>query len=229
MNKLAIFVEGQTDANFLNKLLKELIGEKGLRIEISKKAGGGFFRFIQASGDTNSKYYVQIRDCGNDGTVKTAILETWENLKNENFKFALGLRDVFPLEKAEIPKLRKDLLFNLPDPNDFLIKIILAVEEIEAWFIAENSHFLKINSILTKPYLKQKLPFDIEPNNVENLRHPAKLLNDIYILGGTRYRKNKWIAQITIDCLDYDELYLSVRTQVPSLNEMLSELDHFFS
>src|SRR4030042_5678782 len=101
MNRLAVFVEGYTEAVFVYKLIGEIAPRNNFRIEHWKIRGGKRVpRTLQqvtaASLDTGQEYFVLIIDCGGDRQVKTRILEEHENLTRKGYSRIIGIRDVRP-------------------------------------------------------------------------------------------------------------------------------------
>jgi len=229
MKRLAIFVEGQTEQIFATKLITEIAGSKDIAIVQEQKIRGQNFVTIDAQKITpDTKYYVLIRDCRNDTQVKTAIIDVAERFAKQGYDKILGLRDVYPKTHSEIPELLK--WSNYKVPTKFLpINILLAIMEIEAWFLAETSHFTLIHSSLTIDVIKSTLQFDPSVDSVESRPNPAKDLDDVYKKAGFAYTKRKKNTVRTIKALDYPSLYLSLRPRIPSLNEFISEIDSFLS
>jgi len=65
----------------------------------------------------------------------------YDNLSKKDYSLIIGLRDVHPISRADIGKLEAGLprfVKTKPIPVEF----ILSVMEVEAWFLAEHSHFL---------------------------------------------------------------------------------------
>ncbi len=146
MNKLAVFVEGKTEVLFIERLIEEIAGEMNVLIEQRQIRGGStcersMLTIKAARQKTSQKYFVLIYDCGGDGSVKTQIVEEHENLNDSGYSRIIGLRDVRGrLTHADIPKLEKQLPLDIQTsliPVDF----ILAIMEIEAWFLAETTHY----------------------------------------------------------------------------------------
>ena len=229
MKRLAIFVEGQTEQIFVTKLITEMAGNKNIVIVQEQKIRGQNFVTIAAQKITpDTKYYVLIRDCRNDTQVKTAIIDVAERFAERGYEKILGLRDVYPKTHSEIPALVK--WSNYQVPTKFLpIKILLAIMEIEAWFLAETSHFTRIHSSLTIDVIKSTLQLDPTVDSVELRPNPAKDLDDIYKKARFAYTKRKQNTIRTVNALDYPSLYLSLRTRITSLNEFISEIDLFLS
>lgn len=233
MKRLAIFVEGQTEQQFVSRLLREVAGEKKVAIDelrwrISKRGNRSFGVINASSRNATQEYYVLIFDCGGDSTVKTDILDNYESLARQNYQKIIGLRDVYPNDRASIPKLEYGLKYRVPT-KPLLVNIILAIMEVEAWFLAETTHFLKIHSDLTVDRISKHLGFDPTTQNVEERVCPADDLNSIYHLVGFGYNKRKTNCQRTIDALDYSALYFDLRNKINRLGEFIQNIDDFFS
>jgi hypothetical protein len=232
MKKMAIFVEGQTEQMFVSKLVTEIAGEWNISIEKQKsfKRQSGI-RKIQLLESVPNKpingYYILIRDCGSDESVKSDIIESYEGLAKNNYERIIGLRDVYPLKRSVIGKLEKTLRIGLqqqPIPVDLL----LAVMEIEAWFIAETSHFQRINPLLTNGLIKKHLLWDPMTVDIERRPHPSVDLDEIYRLVGLHYDKKRKTVQKTIGKLDYAIIYLELGEKVRRLQVFIDHLDSFF-
>ena len=228
MKKVAIFIEGQTEQIFVEKFIREIIGNQGFSIERYKFWGGKTiarnpFWLTTQSANGNSEYYFVIYDCGGDGKVQSDIRERLDSFKDESFSLVIGIRDVFP--ETNIEKLKHYLYFGISIPSGVSIKIVLAVNEIEAWFLAEETHYPRITKSLSFEIANQIAGIDVSKDNTEIIYHPSDTLKKIYIKGGTTYDKSKDKVQRTVDALDYENLYLNVRNRNESLNELLACLD----
>lgn len=229
MKRLAIFVEGQTEQIFVTRLITEMATNKNIVIVQEQKIQGQNFVTIDAQRITpDTKYYVLIRDCRNDAQVKSAIIEVAERFANQGYEKILGLRDVYPKTHAEIPALVQWLHYKVP--TRFLpINILLAIMEVEAWFLAETTHFTRIHPSLTIDVVKSILRFDPTVDSVELRPNPAKDLDDVYKSVRFAYTKRKNNCIRTINALDYSSLYLSLRSRITSLNDFLFEIDSFLT
>jgi len=229
MKRMAIFVEGQTEQLFVTKLLIEIAGEKNISIDQEKavtKHGSRFFSVIQASKNLDRKYYVLIRDSGNDELVQSDIRDACENLAKKDYDRILGLRDVYPKTFADIPRLELGLKYGIP--TRFIpIHIILAIMEVEAWFLAETTHFSRIHPSLTNDLIKRNLNFDPETGDVESRPHPSQDLDFIYRLSGLAYNKKKTKVERTIQVLDYSAIYLTLIGKVKNLKKLIDQIDSF--
>lgn len=233
MKKLAIFVEGQTEQIFVDKLLTEIAGEKNIFISqqkyITQLNGKRSLTEISASSRMpGQKYYVLIRDCEGDVTVKSEILDACNGLSAKGYQKILGLRDVFPISLSQVAKLEAGLRGGL-EGTSIPISIMLAVMEIEAWFLAETSHFTRIDPALTLDFIRERLSFDPSTENVEARPHPSKDLDDIYKLVRKSYKKKKATVQWTVELLDYSALYFVLRERVARLKQFIDEINVFLS
>lgn len=208
MRKLAIFVEGQTELLFLDRLVRELAEEKGLAIEHAEATGGAtrarHVRVLKQPGSHQQhRYYVLLVNCGGDSRVKSDILERHRSLSHSGFSTVLGLRDVYGQFRLEdVPRLRAALHQGLP-PGPPEVEIFLSIMEIEAWFIAEHTHFKRLNPGLTLERVRQRLRFDPARDDLRQRWHPAADLDRIYQLGGFRYGKQRTSLERTFDLMDF--------------------------
>jgi hypothetical protein len=106
-------------------------------------------------------------------------------------------------------------------------RIFLAINETEAWFIAEENHYSTISPDLTLDIVNTITCMDVQKDSTEKIRHPAVVLDKIYKAGGRKsgYSKHEYVVKEVVSKLDYDNLYIAVRTRNNSLNELLSYLD----
>lgn len=225
MSAFAIFVEGQTELVFVESLLFALFGYQGLRIEREEQYAG-IYRNIGFRGapPENTYHHILLVNCAHDGKVLPAIQERANKLRNAGYDRIIGLRDIYPRpndELEEICGLIANLLVSMPLP----CKIVIAVREIEAWFIADTEHFVLYDPLLTSEFIQQKIGVDVTQQDVEQIPHPAKLLGKIYNLVGGTYGKKLREAHRVVAVLNYEYLYLEAPERVPALKKFMDELD----
>lgn len=109
------------------------------------------------------------------------------------------------------------------------IHILLAVAEIEAWFIQEHTHFHRIDSRIDTTAFKSKFGFDPATESAETIPNPADLLHRIYGSVGNAYKKTRAHVQRTVDVLDYAVLYADCVDRLPHLREFGAHLDCFLT
>lgn len=225
MNKLAVFVEGQTEQIFVEKLLIEIAGKNNIHIKLIRgKSPRRQLYFNHA--DNEREYFAYVIDCHGDSTVKSYIIENYDGLVNQGYSSIIGIRDVYPIERTEIPKLRQRLFYGART-KPVVPVFILSVMEIEAWFLAEHTHFQKIHSRLTIDRIKAEFNFDPSQDNMELRDHPAQDLHEIYSLEDRAYRKKEYHTKRTVEALDYANIYLSLRSKLHAIEELSLEIDRF--
>ncbi|MCL2100111.1 MAG: hypothetical protein FWH22_00155 [Fibromonadales bacterium] len=229
MKKIALFVEGQTEQLFAVELIRQIFDRRKIAIEsthFTGKIGARKITIIQSTIATQkTAYYFRIYDCrggGDNSTVKSDVVDQLASLGREGFSSVIGIRDVYPL--TDIALLRKMLRYGIPKTN-IPINIVLAVREIEAWFIAEETHYEKLSPLLSIKVANAVTGIDLQKDSTESLEHPAEILHEIYHRAELAYRKRKRHVERTVEALDYENLYLNVRNRNSSLNELLDCLD----
>jgi hypothetical protein len=232
MKKVAFFVEGISEQIFVEKLLVEIFGRHKISIETIKISGGKNSPIKKAkypfnNSGNNSDYFAVIYDCGGDSTVKSYILEERESLIKANYLKIIGLLDVYPRMREDILKFKRGLNYGTPT-KDIEIAYVLSIMEIESWFLAEYSHFEKIDSLLTIPLIVSKLGFNPQNDNMELRDCPAIDLRSCYELVGKGYNKSKLDINRTVQALDFSVLYLVQKNKMASLNELITTIESAF-
>ncbi|WIV97160.1 hypothetical protein [Kinneretia aquatilis] len=222
MSKIAVFVEGCTEAEFVIKILTALSGQRGIRIEFLRQ-NGGVLHFLEFRGEAASTSYALVANCTCDGQVKSQIKDRYKDLVAAGYTKIFGLRDVYPLGRGDIPKIEAALAVGLPQ-GDVPIDIHLAVMEIEAWFLDELTHFPRVHENLTIERIKID-GFDVVNVLGETWGHPADTLHQIYKLEGLAYNKKKSQIVRTIDALDAEEIYVTATARSPTLRQFVDGLE----
>lgn len=225
--RIAFFVEGQTEQIFVNRLIKEILGTQQINI-IQKQFRGGVNipkqEIVRNSAfSRNPKYEVLIFDCGADNRVKSEIIDNMPNLRNKGYEIIIGLRDLYPIPIDDLEKLEKGLKFlphSLRNDSQYF-DIIIAVHEIEAWFLAETNHYKKIDKRLTGRFIKDRLGFDPYTTDAQSRVHPAKDLDNIYRLVGKSYTKRYGQTLKVVNKLDMGNIRNNLRYDIQSLNKLI--------
>ncbi|MCB9098895.1 MAG: hypothetical protein H6632_05090 [Anaerolineales bacterium] len=232
MNKLAIFVEGYTEVVFVERLIEEIAGKNRVSIEHREIRGGSTTRrsikiIKAAKPHPRQEYYVLLFDCGGDEPVKTRILEEHDNLTKAGYSGLIGIRDVRPrFTYGDIPKLEVSLLKYIKTKLA-PVTFILAIMEIEAWFLAETTHFPRIEPSITVTAIRARLGFDPENDDMEQRPYPSDDLNSCYAIGGKTYAKHQ--VKVTVDALDYAFIYTELRSKISYLDRLISVIDDFLT
>jgi len=230
MTKIAFFVEGKTERIFIEKFLDSYYTHPFFNVE-SYELRGGLAKIVTKSNyeDNTISYQFLIFDVGGDGRVASEIYERYDHLFNrKGFKHILGIRDLFPntIEQMESIKFTFNKIFN----NDEIlqnISLIIAIMEIETWFLADFSFFRKVDPRLAPATISDRLNIDIETDNIERYRHPSKIVDRIYQIVDKRYKKRESDSYSICSHLDFDDLYLNQdkRDRISSFDSFIKKMD----
>jgi hypothetical protein len=229
MRKIAIFVEGQTELLFLDRLLVELATESGLAVEHAEALGGATrarqLKFLKKQTlHPHHKYYVLIVNCAGDSNVKSDIIERYEGLRRAGYAAVFGLRDVYGMFRYEdVAKLRAMLNVGMPD-GEIPVHLFLAIMEIEAWLLGEYTHFQRVSPLLTIDRIRKQLHFDPARDDLEQRWHPAEDLDRIYKIAGTRYTKQRSNLERTLELIDFGFFISNVSRRFPDAARLISLL-----
>lgn len=230
MNRLAVFVEGYTEVLFIERLISEIAGANNVLIEFSKIRGGGraprSMSVVRAARRmTDERYYVLVVDCGGDALVKTRIQEEHARLTAKGYSKIIGMRDVRPnFTYTEIPKLEAGLK-KYVKTSLIPVEFVLAVMEVEAWFLAEFSHFTRIDPAITVDAIRTKLAFDPVSDDMALRTNPTDDLRAAYMISGKDYKKGD--AATTVAALDYEHIYFGLRQRIPHLQRLVTNIEEF--
>lgn len=232
MKKIAIFAEGQTEQLIVEKIIKDAAGTNAITLTKTKAIGRSKSgqRVIEIFGESEqANYFVLVVDCGTDNKVKSDILENHNSLYAAGYQKIIGIQDAYPtVSYSEISKLRAGLQTNLS--NSFLsISFILGVMEIEAWLLAEGTHFSKIDPKITIGRIKEELGIDIINDDLAMRPKPSKDLADVYWLECIEYNKSMAIVNKILSTIDMSAMKHLVSTKFSDLQALYQELDLFFS
>lgn len=227
MKKVAIFVEGMTEQRLLIALVSEMVGRKNIHFELAEQFRG-CVSIKSTAAPIGVSLFVLIVDCKGDEQVKTQIRNQYQSLVAAGYSAIIGLRDVYPHDASKVDLIQSMLLVGLPSGP--VVPIIhLAVMEVEAWFLAEVTHFQRIHPDLTLDKIINA-GLDVESTPPEAWAQPAKVLDEIYRLVQSRYltnagakRRNR--VDRTIGALSFDELYGSIRYRVPAMMAFFGSIE----
>lgn len=221
--KAAIFVEGQTEAIFVRELILELAGRETVAITEEKYHGGSFYITV-TSNTTLAHSEVLIANCASDSRVATAIRERYNGLVSAGYKSIIGLRDLFPEPQANLALVQQAVASVIPTAP-VPANVFIAVMEVEAWFIEEETHFSRISPTLTQQKIALAVNYDIFSGQSELIQHPASLLHEIYKIANLAYKKSKNHVNRTVNNLDFANLYINCRQRSASLNDFIAALE----
>jgi len=223
--RVAVYVEGITEAGFVYRL----IGEKyqwnwlSFRVECLNLDPQNACDDLRDYGDENAPDFFLIYDSQSDTSVISDIRERFSGHKEHGFDKVVGLRDVFSesyielygrnLNQKNIDEFIKDIRepFDELDESGF-VSICFAIMETEAWLLAMSETFSKINSKLDSKWLKEKANVDVLKDPQTTYFHPFDCLESIYISVGRTYSKHwREIKEIVfkLTWADFEKLYVS--------------------
>lgn len=212
-------------------MIRELAGKKNLRIQSYRAFGRRFRRVYVDLSDPNASndhhYFALIYDCGSDSQVTSEVRDHYERLVSEGYGWIVAVRDVAPkYSRTDIPKVLQSFSkYTKSDP--IAPQLILATMETEAWFMAEHTHFQKIDPSLTVPFVQERLGFDLANDDLEGRANPARDLERVYDLVGLRYSKSKADVERTVDSLDFQVVAGPLGSRVPSLSPLIAVVSSF--
>lgn len=217
MNRYAFFVEGQTESLFVRWFLQNLARALGVEISYERRrAQGGkkssnprcFYEVEIFDSELKTEYFFLIIDCGNDaqkrivGDIRLRINE----LEKKGYTRILAIRDLYPKYRIDQLVLLKESMGDALNDLPIDSAAIIAVMEIEAWFIAEYSHFLRMHSDLTDERIEAKIGFDLRQSLFEEIEEPANTLNHIYQEIDIEYDKNLELVERILNSMSFKEL-----------------------
>lgn len=243
MKKIAFFVEGPTEADFLVKLLKDLIPAKKRAIKLVTMQGSykdnsriQLVSFRDKISNT-TQYEIFIYNCTADNSVNSDVVEIGPNLQHLGITKIIALKDLrgdkngISMSEADLPKIENvemNITFaSIPIP----VTSVIAVMEIETWFIGETHHYLRYDKRLNDELIKRNVKiigFNPFVDRLENIAEPAEALNNIYTLVKKNYSKRRKTRNKTINALDMSNLYVNVSRRLNSLGKLINEIDAFF-
>ena len=231
MKKIAFFVEGQTEQIFVNRLVRYLLGPKNAIIIQKKIKGGTNVTKMEMTINRNETsipiYEVLIINCGSDNRVKSEMLENIDNLELSNYRYIIGLRDLYPLPLSEVDKLKKGLSFLPIQFRNRIITfdIILAVREIESWFISDRLLFYNLHHKLTDKFLVKNIGHVPSRMKITDIEHPAEEINKVMQLVGQSYSKKMQQTKKVIYTLDMHTIMRTLRYKISELDKLITYIE----
>lgn len=228
--KIAIFVEGQTEQIFLYKLLTEVAGSKNIHFSCERMHSGspGPTLWLQQANhiEGSPEYFALLVDCMGDETVKSTMLDRRDSLAKAGYTMILGIRDLYPKPNSELSMTIRRMAYGVPTAG-VPTNIIVAVPEVESWFLQEYNHYSVLDPSLDYTTFSEQFGFDPSVDSAELVVHPAGLLSQIYSTVGLKYSKKSDETQRTVAALDYAHLYFNCPALLPQLNLFIQHVESF--
>ena len=245
MKKIAIFVEGETESDFIKRLLVEIIGEHNITITTNKMVGGnnksGIPRTINLrfqSEINQADFQAIIYISGHHENVDSDIREQRNVLIAQGFSKIIGLKDLRREQEgrrftlADLPKVELGSRITERISQPIPTKIITAVMEIETWFLAETNHYICVDDRLTEEFITSKtteLGFNPYFDDLTQLEEAVESLQAVYKLVGRQYGKKPESRTKTINCLDLDHLRNTVGKKISQVKDLFDNIEEFVS
>ena len=231
MNKMAFFVEGETELELIHRLLTELAEARHLMIETKRASGGKrsprIYTLRASTAGAQPTHYFLIINSACDSRVKQDVIENYAGMIRQGFSQIIGVRDVYPdYPRHEIPRLRRGLDYGVKT-QPFKPLWVLGIMEVEAWLLSESTHFPRIDPALTVARIGAELSFNPAVDDMELRDHPAQDLDSIYSLVHKRWQKTEAQRARTISALDIEEFYINTAKRHPDLEVLISAIDAF--
>jgi hypothetical protein len=247
MKKIAFFVEGETESEFVSKILIQLAGDRNISLKQFKITGGGsksrLSRMSILIGEvpqSGAVFEAWIYISSNDERVLSDISDNYANLATQ-FHKVLGLRDLRgevggrALTIADLPMVEASLRYVLRSYTAIPTDIVIAVMEIETWFLAETNHYACVDTSLNEANITSQLNalgYNPYLDDLSLRPQAAEDLHNLYQVGTLRKSylpKNRTNRNQTINCIDYANLYLNTKKKVVKLNDFINHIDSFLT
>lgn len=200
--KVVIFVEGQTEQQFLRDVLLQWYGFDAdrLGIQCHKLHSTDEFSVPFDYGTMDSESFYRIVDASGEGTVLPAIRKNAERYAKLGYEAVIGLRDMFCdayHSEAKDRKIHSDInekmirLTTEQLPQNFdICHVHFAIMEIETWMLSMPELLMRIDDRLTLEYVLSQLGIDLNADLEKSLYHPAQTMKDVLKLVGREYDKH---------------------------------------
>jgi hypothetical protein len=223
-------LEGQTERIFIENLLNEYFTHPFFNIESVQLIEGKATSITKANYDHDDvRLYFLIYDVMGDGNVNGAINERSETLlNNRGYSHIIGIRDLYPQPIGSLPLMLEAFNDQFRDKEYFdKLTQIIAIMEIEAWFLADYNHFAKMDQKLVPEFINENLNIDILNDDLETYSHPSQTLNRIWNLVDRTYRKRESDSHSICSHFDYSFFCCNedLLNRIPSFARLLSTIN----
>ena len=230
MKKAIIVVEGQTEQIFVEKFITKLVATQPIHLELRQLVGGSLLMLSPRGVPLeHASHHIRIIDVSNDEKVNSFIDGNLDDFIAKNFKIVYGLRDRFTgnnnKPKPNVDKIdawcrQKEIDCNVT------LEIIIAIEEVEAWFLSVPDFFMHYDASLTLTKVNEILDCDLSTIPIESLPHPSQTINKILSTVNQPYKKRLDDAHKIANCLNYELLYLEKINSIPPLKKLIDAIEN---
>jgi hypothetical protein len=231
--KIAIFVEGQTEAILTRTILECCVRQDDLYIDITtlSRASGSGKPIRSFRDNTSASNHYEIFVAPGDGAVLTSLKDRLPGLLFSGYEPVVGLQDLYGNQYSRLNngKLDQELTEafregakkqSLAADAKGRVQFSYAEMEVEAWLLSIPELFEAIDSKLTVEFIKASLGYDLRSITPESeFLHPAVEVSRIMKLVGKTYDKHAdEVEMIASHISDTMILKLSEGGRAPSFN-----------
>jgi len=225
VNKIAIFVEGQSELVFIRNLLRQLFDNSSIVFDCIKLHGSQTVDIPYKHCPPEPTAYFQIINVENDSKVLSAIKEREQKLFQNGFSKIIGLRDMYSKEyRKRVEGCINDEVNNkFVESHDNVISFMSSPEkisfhfsimEIEAWWLGMETLFEKVDSRLNSQFIGEYLDFFLESIDPEtSFFHPAETLKQILALVNIPYDKKLGQVESITSKISIEDVETLLRTE----------------
>lgn len=233
MIKTVFVVEGQTERIFVEKFIEVVAGTLAYSVTSDEHHGDSRIQVFSRSNVPvgQADYVISIIDVGNDDKVRSYVDD--ENIEvfiKKGFQSVYGLRDKYTGSGREV-----NLNFNISKDKELRdkwglnIEVVVAVQEVEAWFLSVPEFFTAYDNSLLVRKINSILGYDISTVQIELIKHPAQEINKVLTTVGKKYKKKERDTHKIAHNLNYQTLYLEKSHVIPALGRFCALLDSSLS
>jgi hypothetical protein len=218
VQKVAVFVEGQSELIFVRNLLYHLIESAKFSFECFKLHANSQQEVPYEYKNPHAEVHFQIINVGNDEKVLDAIKERKDRLLSKGITKIIGLRDMY----SKAYRIKSKNIIDDDVTQQFIeavttaiaemnnadkISFHFAIMELEAWWLSMYNLFSKINELLTVIFIEEKLGYNLSKIDPEKaFFHPAHELDKILKLVGVSYKKHFDDVESITSKMDYSDI-----------------------
>jgi hypothetical protein len=228
MIRIAVFVEGQTERKFVKKLIGRRYRSISFAVkEISLRYKNSFIRMGEADGTGSVDCRLLIVEVPSVEKVLSVIRDNASSLVSRyGYERLIGLRDLRPKKRRDKETVIAAIArFLARVPEHDRIGVVVAIMETEAWFLCDWRMFEKMDTSLTREYIKRERGVDVAEGDPELIYDkPSKTMDDILSLVGMRYRKREEEVDQVVNNLDMQYLFSCIG-KIDSFFRFVGEFD----
>lgn len=233
MKKTIFVVEGQTEQIFTQIFISKLASVLAYSV-ISQKLHSGQLLKVTQTGvpEEVATHQILIINVEGDEKVPSYIRDNVSNFKNKGYSAIFGLRDAYTGDGSK-PKVNVDALYaamnEIQVDEGIRTDLVVALQEVEAWFLSAPEFFEALDDRLSIEKINSTLDIDLCALVVEDISHPAKLINDVLAIVGRKYKKRAADSHSISQAMNYDSLYFVSSEKINSLKKYIGFLEESLS